>query len=138
MELLEAQGQRYQDINAVVISIPGSDIAPMVIGAPTVEQGTGQMLARSALDKASEWTDLTDVVGGVFDTTSSNTGIHEGAMTHIEIFQETALLWLACRHHMAELHFKHPCQLIMHKSTGPDDPLFKAFKAWFLQEKGQY
>ena len=62
MEMLEAQGQWYQDINAVVISIPGSDIAPMVIGAPTVEQGTGQMLIRSALDKASELTDLTDVV----------------------------------------------------------------------------
>ena len=83
MELLEAQGQRYQDINAVVISIPGSDTAPMVIGAPTVEQGTGQMLARSALDKASEWTDLTDVVGGVFDTASSNTDIHKGAMTQV-------------------------------------------------------
>ena len=56
-------------------------------------------------------------------------------MSHIEQLQGETLLWLACRHHMAELHLKHPYHLIMHVATGPDDPLFKSFKEWFLEQR---
>ncbi len=135
MELDEPQGRSYQDVNAAVLSVPGSGSKGMVIGAPTVARGTGQQLARSATDKAAEWTDLADIVGGVFDTTSANTGINEGAMTYIERILNDPMFWIACRHHMAELHLNHPYNLIMHRSTGPDDPLFKAFKKWFVEQK---
>ena len=135
MEMMEEVGRRYQDINAVVLSIPGSDTTPKVIGIPVVQRGTGINLATSALNKVSEWIDPAELVGGVFDTTASNTGINEGAMSHIEQLQGETLLWLACRHHMAELHLKHPYHLIMHVATGPDDPLFKSFKEWFLEQR---
>ena len=73
----------------------------------------------------------------VFDTTASNTGIKEGGMTHIEEDLGRGQMWLACRHHSQELHLKHPYDAIMHKSTGPDDPLSKDFKSWFTRERGK-
>ena len=38
-------------------------------------------------------------LGGVFDTTSSNTGIKEGAVVYLEQMMDSKL-WLACRHHI--------------------------------------
>jgi hypothetical protein len=80
--------------------------------------------------------DPKDIRGGVFDTTSSNTGVHEGGMTHIENALGTRQMWAACKHHTDELILKHVYDLVMHKSTGPDDPLFKAFKNWWKEQKG--
>lgn len=119
-----------------MLSIPGADIAPTAEGAPTVESRTGTSLTQSAIDKVTEWTESSDIVGGVFDTTSANTGIDEGAMTHIESNLAKRLLWLACtsRHHAAELHIKHPYSL-MHKTSGADNPLFKAFQEWFNKRR---
>ena len=134
MELQEAQGiRRYQDVNAVVLSIPGSTMSPTAIGMPIVDRGTCHNLAISALDKVAEWGDINEIVGGVFDTTSANTGLHEGGMTHVENHFRKALLWLACQYHIAELHLKHPYESIMRRATGPDEPLFKAFKHWFME-----
>ncbi len=52
--------------------------------------------------------DLADVnkhrlIGMRFDTTASNTGHMNGASL-LERELERALLWIACRHHVAELH----------------------------------
>ena len=51
---------------------------------------------------------LNQIIAMCFDTTASNTGEHEGACKHY--FEDTiarAVLWLACRHHIGELHIKH-------------------------------
>ena len=34
--------------------------------------------------------------------------MREGAAAHIEQRLGHAMLWLACRHHVVELHIKHP------------------------------
>ena len=65
MELLQNNDRVYEDVNAVVLSVPGSGIAPMVVGAPTVDRGTGRNLATSALNTASQWTDLNEIAGSV-------------------------------------------------------------------------
>ena len=57
---------------------------PKVIGAPQVTESTGMALAQSSLDTALEWTAVEEIFGGVFDTTSSNTGIKEGAMSALK------------------------------------------------------
>ena len=46
-------------------------------------------------------------LGICWDTTASNTGCHQGVATHFDQQQEKACLWLACRHHVGELHIKH-------------------------------
>lgn len=46
-----------------------------------------------------EYTALEEIVGGVFDTTSSNTGVHEGGMAHIEHTPKKCQMWKGCKHH---------------------------------------
>ena len=65
-----------------------------------------------------------------FDTTSSNTGKHQGACIRLEKFKEKALLWLACRRHILELHVKHVSEAVAKEvsdrsTTGPSNTLFK-------------
>jgi hypothetical protein len=132
-QFLDAQGLVYQDCNAVVLSVPLSGIKPQFIGAPVVQQGTGQLLAEVTLHCLDEWDARNAIIGIGFDTTSANTGIQEGAAVHIESEIEHSLLWLACRHHMAELHVKHPYNKVQGPTKGPDDPLFKRFKAWYVK-----
>ncbi len=131
-EFLDTQGMVYQDCNAVVLSVPLSDTKPQFIGAPVVDQGTGEKLAESAIHCVNQWEAADDIVAMVFDTTSSNTGIHQGAAVFIEEMLDRALLWPACRHHVAELHIKWPYDKLMGATTGPDDPLFKKFHDWFV------
>ncbi len=103
----------YQDANAIVLSAP-LELKPMFLGAPVVQRGTGQLLCDATINLLREW-DIFDngsIIGTCWDTTANNTGIHEGAATHFEEHLGYAVLWLACRHHMAELHMKHVYDII--------------------------
>lgn len=114
----DVQGFVYQDCNAVVLSMPLSGVKPQFIGAPVVQHGTGQLLAASALQCAETWEAKDDIIATCFDTTSANTGIHQGAATVIEETLERPLLWLACCHHGAELHIKHPYDRVQGPTRG--------------------
>ena len=85
----------------MVLSMPLSGVKPQFIGAPVVEHGTGQLLATTALHCAEMWEAKDDIVATVFDTTSANTGIHQGAGVCIEKHLGHSLLWLACQHHQS-------------------------------------
>lgn len=137
MVLLEGNDRVFQEVNAVVLSVPGSGEKPKVIGLPTVDRGTGRNLATSCLNKCWEYTDIADIRGGVCDTTSANMGIHEGAMAHIERDLNNKQIWIGCKHHTDELIITHVYSEVMHPTTGPDDPLFKDFKQWWTEMKGK-
>lgn len=117
-EFLDTHGLVYKDCNAVVLSVPQCDTKPQFIGAPVVQHGTGQLLAEATLHCLDEWDATDDIIGIAFDTTSTNTGVHEGAAVHIERKIERSLLWLACRHHMAELHVKQPYNKVQGPTKG--------------------
>lgn len=51
----------------------------------------------------------------MFDTTSSNTGRFKGSATAIESTLNKAVLWLACYHHVYEIHVKHVSDYFMGK-----------------------
>ena len=114
--LNEQGGGVYQDANAIIISSP-LELKPMFLAAPTVERGTGQLLCQATIRVLQDWDIMDNIIGTCWDTTAANTGIHEGAATHLEAFLEHAYLWLACRHHMSELHVKH----VYHKIQGPNN-----------------
>ena len=135
MEVTSSKETNKEDVNAVVLSVPGSSLPPKAVGAPNLSQGTGIALAQSSLEAIREFTAIEDLIGGVFDTTSANTGLKEGAMCHLERLTDTKLLWLPCRHHISELHIKHAYTKVMMPSNSPEDPLFKAFKEWFVQQR---
>ena len=117
-QFLDAQGLVYQDCNAVVLSIPMSARTPQFIGAPVVQRGTGVLLADACMHCLDDWEATEDIIGIGSDTTSANTGIHEGAAVHIEEQLGKPVLWLACRHHMAELHVKHPYDKVQGPTKG--------------------
>ena len=81
---------------------------PQFIGAPCIPDGTG-LAMKNAMMRYLNMYDLTGenkckLIGMGFDTTSSNTGHKNGAAALLENELDRALLWLACRHHVAELH----------------------------------
>lgn len=116
-EFLGEHGRTYQDVNAVVLSSP-LEMKPRFLGAPVVNRGTGRQLADSTLHTLQVWGIDEGVIAAVFDTTASNTGIREGAATLIEEELGHAILWLACRHHIAELHIKHPYDRVQGPTRG--------------------
>lgn len=59
-----------------------------------------------------------NIIGISWDTTTSNTGVHKGSATRVEVFLKHACLWLACRHHTGELHIKHVDIRIRGETTG--------------------
>ena len=74
---------------------------------------------------SEKWGLLDRVVGTVWDTTSSNSGQHQGTAALIESELIHEFLWLACWRHVSELHITHASFAVSKKS--PDDPLFKRF-----------
>ena len=71
----------------------------------------------------------------VFDTTSSNTGAEIGACKLLEDWLEKPILWLACRHHVHELHLKRVIQGITGQTKDPGMALFRRLKSqWYSLE----
>ena len=60
-----------------------------------------------------------------FDTTSSNTGIHAGAVTLVEQYIGQACMWSACQRHIHELHVKHAAECVFGPTSSPSEKLFK-------------
>ena len=48
------------------------------------------------------------IIAMCWDTTANNTGKNQGSATLFENEMNRAILWLGCRHHIGELHAKHP------------------------------
>ena len=134
MAVQNENGTKKVDVNVVVLNIPGSGEKLKTVAIPAVKDGTGENLAESTLTNSDKWTCREDIFAGSFDTTSANTGVHEGAMTHIEEMLKRKVLWMPCRHHIAELHIKHAFQKVMHFTSSQNDPLFKAFNEWIAKK----
>ena len=64
MDITHKNGTQKEDINAIVLSMPGSNLPPKIIGAPQVTGSTGMALAQSSLDTALEWTAVEEIFGG--------------------------------------------------------------------------
>ena len=65
----------------------------------------------------------------VFDTTSRNTGVRQGACTRFEQWLKSPLLWLACCHHIDELIAKDCWYELFEEDLGPNNSFFEAFEA---------
>ena len=64
-------------------------------------------------------------------TIASNTGVHRGACTFLQLQLQRQLLWLACRHHIAEPILRSAFDSLFGDTTGPEVVLFKVLrKTW--------
>ena len=98
------------------------------LGAPKVCNIKGETMSSVTYDILTNWNAAENVIGTVWDTTASNTGKWEGAAGHMEKLLHRALLWVACRHHVAELHVKHANDNVRGGTSGRFYFLFTFFQ----------
>ena len=99
-----------------------------LLGAPETKDGTGAAEAEVVKELLNNWNVKKEIRGMVFDTTSSNSGAETGACKCLEDWLEFPVLWLACRHHMYELHLKRVVQGVLGKTTDPGLALFRRLR----------
>lgn len=93
---------------AIVASIPLPDTPTQFLAAPHIPDGTGQSMTNALLEALHVWSiPLDNIIGMSWDTTASNTGHVQGSATLFEQHLGRGILWLACRHHVGELHIRH-------------------------------
>lgn len=88
---------------------------------------TGVSQKNAVIKMVEDWKVKENVIALVFDTTTSNTVLRNGCSVLIEKDLNRPLLWLACRHHVYEVHMKNIWQDLSGKTVGPDELLFKRF-----------
>jgi len=114
----------------IAVLVSGGDElkTPKLLGIPPAENATGSTQKSVVVNLLEEWDVLDTVIGLVFDTTASNTGIRNGCAKLIENELKHPILWLACRHHVYELHIRHVWFAIAGSANSPVEPLLKRFQ----------
>ena len=63
---------------------------------PKLSETTGELMGNAVVQTLQDWEGVSDWLAGLcFDTTSSNTGVHTGAITVIQRAFDRRLLFLA-------------------------------------------
>ncbi len=129
-----AHHHKSDDRLAIIVSKPGSGDPPQrdqFLAAPCIRNSTGQVMADALDATLQQWEIPRErIIGTCWDTTASNTGRRLGAATLFDCQTDQACLWLACRHHVGELHIKHADET-RGVSNGPTDSLFEKFRDEF-------
>ena len=125
-------------IDRVPIVISSRDIEK-IIDVPALENGKGVTQAQAIYRALTDWGLHTFVEAVCCDTTNANLGHKAGAAVILEQMLNKNLLYLPCRHHIFELILAAIFSLKFPGSTGPDVPIFKAFKEfWPRIDKNKY
>ena len=91
---------------------------------------TGRVEAAAAKKALDNWGISTDtIIDSSFDTTSSNTGVNSGGAVLLQQLLNRQLLWLSCRHHVAELILKAAFQSLFGMTTTTFATLFSTLKS---------
>ena len=128
-KILSVKGNTKSNRVCVYISGVGDDNTKKLLGAPETEAGTGAAEAEVVKSALTQWGMKQEICGMVFDTTSSNSGENIGACKLIEDWLGSPVLWLACRHHVHELHLKRVVQGVTGLTKDPGVALFRRLKA---------
>ena len=114
-------------------------LLPDIAGAKEIGRGTEEEQADACLKVLDAWNIREHVQGLVFDTTSSNTGIHRGACVLIEEAIGHELLNIGCRHHVLEVVLSSVFTAVFGGTSGPEVGLFKRFqKKWPYIRQTEY
>ena len=112
----------------VYISSANNEKVTKLLGVPEVDSGSVLQQKEVVVEMLNKWNIFDQITGLVFDTTSSNTGIETGACKLLEDHMEEAFLWLACRHHIYELHIKHVVETVTGNTKDPGVKLFRRLR----------
>lgn len=122
---------RDQTINRLAI-VASSLKGCKLLAIPKIANGVGQTIADSVFSTLGDWNLLNDVRALCFDTTSSNTGINIGSAPILNTMLTNQVLFLACRHHIAELLLAKAFGLTLEENPkSPNIMIFQRFKKWW-------
>ncbi len=100
-------------------SFPGSEQPDQFFAAPPIHPPDGLTMSNAVVETIQAWgIQKSSIIGTSWDTTSSNTGKNRGSATLFENEMGRSLLWLACRHHIGELHIQHADEKVRGPSKG--------------------
>ena len=123
-------------VDRVAILITSGNIEKL-LAVPKISCGTGQEQCNACIGALDDLQLRSKVQGLVFDTTSSNTGLHLGTCTLIEKALKRELIWIACRHHVFEVMLFNVFSATVAPTSGPD--IFKRFqKKWPIINKSSF
>ena len=112
----QQSGISNDDRLAVVATIPCDTPRSQFLASPSIPDATGETMKDALINVLQEWAIPKErIIGMSWDTTSSNTGVRGGSATLFEEELGQGILWLACRHHIGELHVKHADQEVRGK-----------------------
>ena len=89
--------------------------------------GKGSEIADVVFAALVDWGINEAVMALGCDTTSTNTGLENGACVNLEKYLKRELLYLPCRHHIYEVILKGVFDKIMGPTSGPEVLFFKRF-----------
>ena len=109
------------------VVVSGKDVEKL-LGIPKLQSGTGILMGEAVIKFINEWDGVSEWLAGLcFDTTSTNTGLHMGAITIIQNALNKRLLFLACRHHIFEIIASAVFDTFF-VASGPQIGIFGRFK----------
>ena len=134
--MADLSGKEHIDRLPIIVSGRG---VSQLLKVSKVSGGSGENQSSAVVQCLKEWNLQSHVVGMCFDTTSSNTGVHNGACILIERKLDKELLHLACRHHIMELLAGAAFAVSMSPSSAPEVMLFKRFQQqWSFIDQGNF
>ncbi|XP_050340394.1 uncharacterized protein LOC126766704 isoform X2 [Bactrocera neohumeralis] len=103
-----------EKVERLAIVLTAANIEEL-ISIPIIECGTEKMNMINSVEMVC------------FDTTATNTGKRNGAGMLLEQKLKRSLLWLPCRHHIAEIILRAVFEIYFGKSCGPEVAIFESF-----------
>jgi hypothetical protein len=127
-----------ETVDRIAVVVTGEGVEKL-LGVPKIGSGTGREQADICVKVIDEWRIREHVRGLVFDTTSSNTGIHKGASALIEEALGRDVVHIGCRHHIMEVILSRVFTTLFGATGGPEVGLFKRFKKhWSIIQHQHY
>ncbi|GBM95461.1 hypothetical protein AVEN_55006-1 [Araneus ventricosus] len=111
-----------------------------LLGLPKLENSSGKEQAMAVWNVLKDWglEDKAQILCS--DTTSSNTGRINGAITFLELYADREMTYFPCRHHIYELVLRSVFEYELNEVTSsPDVAFFKKIREkWNNMEKENY
>src|SRR6218665_3248977 len=134
------EGGMMVDCEGISVSVTSAQFGDLLLGVVLSDssKGSDQKRLRSRLQH-TEFAGILHCMRYVIrslqiccDTTSSNTGVHIGAVQILPTTLNAQMFWLMCRHHIYEVHISHFMEALTgQKTKGPRRQLYvRLQKVW--------
>ena len=129
----DVHGTKHERL-AVLVSGAPNYVEGKLLGVPSLVDDDGNVTSsglaqfEGAKELVRVW-DLSKSLNGlVFDTTASNSGVHQGACKRMEEWFGRPVFYFACRHHIGEVMAKDSWYELFEEDLSPDNAFFVEFK----------